>query len=53
MKLHPEKSGRGPSQGKLPNISWFPFNIFATAEAGDFKFGTQFGFYEAHHKITL
>ena len=29
-----------------------PFNIFATAEASDFKFGTPFGFSKAHHKIT-
>jgi len=30
----------------------FPFNISATAEASDFKFGTQLGFVKAHHKIT-
>jgi len=30
----------------------FPFNIFATAEASDFKFGTLIGFAKAHHKIT-
>ena len=30
----------------------FPFNIFATSEASDFKFGTQFGFSKVHHKIT-
>jgi len=30
----------------------FPFNIFATAEASDFKFSMQFGFAKAHHKIT-
>jgi len=30
----------------------FPFNISATAEAGDFKFGTHLGFAKAHHKIT-
>jgi len=30
----------------------FPFIIFATAEASDFKFGVQFGFFKAHHKIT-
>ena len=28
------------------------FNIFATGEASDFKFGAQFGFFKAHHKIT-
>jgi len=30
----------------------FPFNIFATAEASDFKFGTRFGLSDANHKIT-
>jgi len=30
----------------------FSFNITATAEANDFKFGTQLGFAKAHHKIT-
>jgi len=30
----------------------FPFNIFATAEASDFKFGMQLGVSKAHHKIT-
>ena len=29
-----------------------PFNISATAEASDFKFGTQLEFAKAHHKIT-
>ena len=28
-----------------------PVNIFATAEARDFKFGTQLVFAKAHHKI--
>jgi len=30
----------------------FPYNIFATARASDFKFGRQLGFAKAHHKIT-
>ena len=30
----------------------FPFNISGTAEASDFKFGTQLRFAKAHHKIT-
>jgi len=30
----------------------FPFNIFATAEASDFKLGMQLGFAKALHKIT-
>jgi len=46
------KSGCGPGLGKLPKISGFPFNISATAEASDFKFGTYLGFAKAHHKIT-
>jgi len=29
-----------------------PNNISATAEASDFKFGTQLRFAKAHHKIT-
>jgi len=43
------KSGCGP---ELSEIWGFPFNISATAEASDFKFGTQLGFAKAHHKIT-
>ena len=35
-----------------PDISGFPFNISATAEASDFKFGIQLGFANDHHKIT-
>ena len=30
----------------------FPFNISATADASDFKFGMQLGFAKDHHKIT-
>jgi len=30
----------------------FPFNIFATAEASDFKFGIPFAYAKAHHEIT-
>jgi len=30
----------------------FPFNISATAEDSDLKFGTQLRFVKAHHKIT-
>jgi len=29
----------------------FPFNISATAEASDFKLGTQLGFAKVPHKI--
>jgi len=35
-----------------PEIWGFPFNISATAEASDFKFGTQLVFAKAHHIIT-
>jgi len=28
-----------------------PLNIYTMAEASDFKFGKQFGFAKAHHKI--
>ena len=38
--------------GKLSEISGFPFNITTTAEASDFKFGTQLGFSKAHYNIT-
>jgi len=30
----------------------FAFNISATAEASDFKFGMQLGFVKGRHKIT-
>jgi len=52
MKSHQKKSGCGPGLGKLPEICGFPFNIFATAEASDFKFGTQLGFAKTQHRIT-
>jgi len=38
--------------GKLSEIWGFTFLIFATAEASDFKFGTQLGFAKVHHRIT-
>ena len=47
-----EKSWCGPGLGELLKISVFPFNIFATAEASAFKFGTQLGFAKANHKTT-
>jgi len=37
---------------ELTDIGGFPFNISATAEASDFKFGIQLLFAKAHHKIT-
>jgi len=35
-----------------PRILGLLFNISATAEVSDFKFGTQLGFAKAHHKVT-
>ena len=29
-----------------------PFNVYAMAKVSDFKFGTQLGFAQPHHKIT-
>jgi len=52
IKSHWKKSGCVPGLGELPEIRGFPFNISATAEASDFKFGTQLEFAKAHHKIT-
>jgi len=45
-----EKSGCGPGLGELPEIRGFPFNTCTTAEASDFKFGTQLGFSKPHQK---
>jgi len=47
-----EKCGCRSGLGELPEIWGFPFNISATAEAIDFKLGTQLGFAQAHYKIT-
>ena len=52
IKFHWKNSGSGPGLGELPEIWGFPFNISATAEASDLKFGIQRGFVKAHHKIT-
>ena len=52
IKSHKKKSGCCPGLGKLPEIRGFPFNISSTAEASDFKFSIQFGFFTTHHKIT-
>jgi len=35
-----------------PELWGFPLVISVTAEASDFKLGTQLGFTKAHHKIT-
>ena len=53
LKCTRRKSGCGPALGELPEIWGFPFNIFATAEASDFKFYTQLEFAKALYKITL
>ena len=45
-------SGHVLGLGKLFKILWFHFNIYTMAEARDFKFGTQLGFANAHHKTT-
>jgi len=50
IESHQKKKWAG--LGELPKIWAFFFNISATAEASDFKFGTQLGFAKAHHKIT-
>jgi len=44
------KTGRGLQE--FSNIVMFPFNICATAEASNFKFGMHLSFAKAHHKTT-
>jgi len=52
IKLHPEEKWAWPwTRGALQNLG-SPFNISATTEDSDFKFGMQFGFAKGHHKIT-
>ena len=46
-----EKVGVACVKGAARNLG-LPFNISATAEVIDFKFGTQLGFAKAHHNIT-
>jgi len=53
IKSLPEEKWAWPWARDLAKISEFPFNISATAEASDFKFGMQLGFGKAHHKITF
>jgi len=52
IKSHQKKSGCVSEPGELCEIWSFFLNISATAEASDFKFGTQLGFAKAHHKTT-
>jgi len=41
------------ARGALQNLGLpFPFNISATTEDSDFKFGAQIGFTKTHHKST-
>jgi len=49
IKLHTEESGRGPGLGELPKFLGSLFNIYATAEAIEFRFGMQLEFAKAHH----
>jgi len=51
-KSHPEEKWAWPWAREAPQNFRVPFNISATAEASDFKFGVQLGFAKAHHKIT-
>jgi len=46
------KNERDPGLRELSDIWRFLFNVYAMAEASDFKFVTQLGFAKAHHKIT-
>jgi len=46
-----KKSGYGLGLGEFPNISRFPYDIYATAEASKFKIGKRLEFAKAHHKI--
>ena len=54
IKSHHKKKWMWPWATGAPKNLGFPFNISATAEASDFKFGAQLGFAKAHahHKIT-
>jgi len=47
--LPKRKSGHGPALWELPKIWGFPFNISATAETSDFRFGKPLEFAKAHH----
>jgi len=51
IKSHPEEKWAWPWAKEGPKFWRFPFNISATAEASDLKFGTQLGFAKARHQI--
>jgi len=48
----PKKSGCGLGLGELLKILGFPYDIYATAGASDFKFGMLLEFAKAQHKTT-
>ena len=52
IKSHQKKKWVWPWARGAPKILEFDFNISATAEASDFKFGVQLGFAKGRHKIT-
>jgi len=51
IKFHAEEKWAWP-WAQLSKISEFLFNIYATADASDFKFGMQLAKPKGHHKIT-
>jgi len=52
IKSHRKKKWVWPWARGAPRNLGLPFNISASAEARDFKFGIWLGFAKAHHKIT-
>jgi len=52
IKSHQKKKWAWSWARRAPQDFGVPFNISATAEASDFKFGKQLGFAKNHHKIT-
>jgi len=52
IKSHAEERVGVASGFVDPQHLGFLFNIYTEAKASDFKFGTQFRFAKAHHKIT-
>ena len=52
IKSHAEEKWAWPWAREAPQFLESPFNISATAEASDFKFGMQLWFAKAHQKIT-
>jgi len=52
QKLQPEEKWVWPWARGAPQNLGFPFNIFATTEDSEFKFGLLLGFAKGYHKIT-